>query len=270
VVASLRALLDGSLDSGDALRLEDFLLAKSGETAWCLGDLRCPVSMLDSLGKTLLAHCMGVSVSICTTSTDGERFWGEARVDDAVKMNEFLKVGENVAEICSYSVRLHDLAKAETQFDDLRGFASANVEVRLPVGLQDIEDVTALASEREFLSLAYPATFEGLADLIAECMNLEVPFKALELAGSAYSHQETIGTISVLGASVLTFSEDLSRASIDRILRSKSTDDWQFTDEGISWQDLFASTSQIIEARTIATGIQVNSLSLALREISRL
>jgi hypothetical protein len=267
---ALRALLGNSLDVALGGYPSAMFEHWNGPEGWCIGDFRILVQDLAGLVDLERGVRGDRPLAICAISpNDGEK-WESARERDAIKLNEFLKFEQEYGEICTYSVAIPDLQRAEKNFDELSGFGSANVEVRFPSELEGIEEAVALAAEREYISLAFSLPRSGAIDplsrCIFECIGLEVPFKILGLSGRAWSDQSELGIVNVLTAAALAFAQDLSPGAISQILCSPRKEEFLFESSGISFREFRASTDQVAEARSIFEGVEVADIERAIGE----
>jgi hypothetical protein len=252
--------------------LESFQGTLSDREHPFLASLCCSIEDLSLLGQYLLERPDSPAIGVCVFGSQDPAVVRDRKFGDLNKMNLFRSQCGDRAEVTSYSVELPRTGDVESFYDDLRGFATTDVEVRIRPDCLDPEEAVAYASEREWLSLAFemPLIQDAVAAArnISQCAGLEVPFRVLGLQGNLVSGNPFCGALNALSAGVLAFVEDLSEREIYALLTATDPTRWKTDASGIRFDDYSASASQVYEARTVVAGISVVATAQTIHEYS--
>jgi hypothetical protein len=276
VQASLRHLLaraidyaglfpPASLESETAIR--EYREWKSHTFNYSLGRFCCPVARLEELVPFLDAG-ERIEIAAIGRASDSRQEWDRDREREARLLTDFETRAGGMAEVTAFEVRLPETRDPAVFFDDLEGFAAADVFAELPWnGL--LSDTVAAAAERDWLALK--ARTGGVhtgdvpsADLVAgfiwNCMSLEVPFKftaglhhALPNVNSESGDRQH-GFLNVLTASVLAFAEEVPAKELTHILTVVEPNCWTFDENQMRFKGHVVATADIEAAREVFTG----------------
>jgi len=279
--ASLEHLLEGVIDYAGIFppaklemreALENYLRYQTGPERWLVSRFVCSTARLKELAEHLeaLPAAAAIPVSAVASSPPKDRgAWEDNLAHDATAMNDFQKLAGERAEIVAYETRVPDLEQVALYARDLKGFDEVDVFVELPWGAGLPEAVGALA-ETEWLGAkgrtggAAPEAFpsaEAVAELIHQCVSLDVPFKLTAGLHDPLPNRETQigadahGFLNVLGGAALALAQDLSPAEVAAVLRASEASSWSFQDDGFAYRGLEVSLEEIDEARSILVAI---------------
>jgi hypothetical protein len=252
--------------------LKSFQETLSGQDHPFLASLCCSIDELSLLGQYLLERPDSPAIGVCAFGSQDPAVVRDRKFGDLTKMNLFRSQCGDRAEVTSYSVELPRTGDVENFYDDLRGFATTDVEVRIRPDCLDPEEAVAYASEREWLSLAFEMPMlqdaVAVARNISQCAGVEVPFRILGLQGNLVSGNPFCGALNALSAGVLAFAEDLSEREIYAVLTAADPSRWKTDASGLKFDDFSASASQVYEARTVVAGISAISPAQTIHEYS--
>jgi hypothetical protein len=297
---ALKRLLEGAIDYAGLFppaklpmkeSVDNYLRYRHGPEAWILDRFVCGVGRLPELLAELSEHTPDevngrdpLAISVVGTASPDHKHWGHGLEHDAAEMAKFQKAAERRAEIVAFEIRLPDHQNLNEYLRDLRGFDEADLFVELPWG-PEMTDSLAICAEAGGYGVkartggieaaAFPSSAD-LAAFIQSCVQLDLNFKCTAGLHSALRHRDPLigthmhGFLNVLVGTALTFSEDLSKREIEKILEETDADAFQFSDLGLSWRDHRATNAQIEEARELFVGFGSCSVEEPIEEIDRL
>ncbi len=297
---ALKRLLEGAIDYAGLFppaklpmkeSVDNYLLYRRGPEAWILDRFVCSVGRLPELLAELNEHTPDevngrdpLAIAVVGTASPDHKHWGHGLEHDAAEMAKFQKAAERRAEIVAFEVRLPDHKNLNEYLRDLRSFDEADLFLELPWG-DEMADSLAICAEADGFGVkartggieatAFPSSTD-LAAFIQSCLQLDLNFKCTAGLHHAIRHHDKAldadmhGFLNVIGGTALAYAEDLSKREIEKILHETNPAAFQFTAQGMSWNDHRASLEQIVEARELFVGFGSCSVEEPLEEIDRL
>lgn len=245
----------------------NYLRYKQGPEKWLVSRFACSAAKLPELARELIEHPEEpfVPVTVIGTASTDRRTWEHALTHDSETMNQFLEAVEDHADIEAFEIRVPDHAHLESWIADLHGFGEADVFVELPWDAA-MDDSLSLLAETQWLrakartggleAAAFPSC-EQVAGFIQQCANLDVPIKLTaglhhpmpRLDGATGGRMH--GFLNILTAMAIHQSQELTRAEIVSILEEEDPSAFKFSDNGLTYKEMQASTDDAEAVREV-------------------
>lgn len=227
----------------------------------CLtSDLGRLCRLLTSPAKNAVPISIGAVGNLATNQED----WESARESDAKFLNDFIDQVESRAEIDSYTVQVLGPSQVPSAISSLSGFESVPVFIQFPSNHYELEILGSIA-ETDWLGVSIcldsPQEMFPFASVIAECLDLEIPFQIVGKANPWWGTPSSpLGVFSVFGAVALAWAESLTAREIELILNNSDSTLWTLQEESIEFQTWQADLNSIEECRDVLCGFSVADL----------
>lgn len=291
MVTSLRVALEGIIDYAGlfppaALELSpavhEFTAHLAGPEAFLVNRFVCPCARLASLADLLASSAsvpsFGVT-AIGSTPVSAEGF-ADAVATDAQAIADFDRRMGGIVGVEAYETKLQPSALGD-QFRALRPLHELDIYLEWPWN-DELTDTLHALSETQYMAKgrtggvqpgSHPSA-EKLADFLAECLELDLPFKLTAGLHHPFPTADRVtgdtmhGFLNVLCALALAEDNEMSRPEMANVLRSPR-EAVLFSPEGLEWGDFFAEADTLEAMRSLFQGFGSCSVDEPLADLNR-
>jgi hypothetical protein len=255
---------------------------RQGDERWIVGSLAWACSSLNALTPLVKEGDEFELALIGRPSTSWES-WLDAREQDIQDINKALEAAPGLAA-ATYESKVADLSKISESLGSLRILSrDIDIYVELPWD-EPIEEALAEIAAQEWARVkfrtggatkeAYP-TPEQLANVIKQCVDLEVEFKLtaglhepiahIDESNGAFAH----GFLNVMMATAIAFEDDASVREMAEVLASADPSLWGIK-KGLSFDGKVLDEDGLNNARSFFGSFGSCSVSEPLQGLQRL